>query len=66
MSEQQAVQSWLESFGMKVQRFGAFQKVSGTYEAVERMLNTKFFNFRHQQGKEVNRIVKYTIPARSE
>jgi len=66
VADQRAVQTWLESFGMKVQNFGAFQKVSGTYEAVERMLNTEFLTFRHLQGKEVTRVIKYTIPAHLE
>jgi subtilase family serine protease len=63
MTSQLVVKTWLESHGMKVQTFGSFQKVVGTYTAVENMLSTTFLNFRHVSGKEVSRIIEYTIPS---
>jgi tripeptidyl-peptidase-1 len=62
--EQRAVQAWLEDNDMKVQPFGAFMKVAGSIHAVEKMLSTTFYKFRHTSGKEINRLIEYTVPHR--
>jgi len=61
--DQVAVRAWLESFGMKVRPFGSFQKVSGSSKAVEKMLGSFFYTF-EKDGKRINRLMSYNIPAR--